>query len=116
MAKTSWTPRRGLLRITLGSGPLTRASDRLQALARVVVLLALLAAVPVAATVATATYSNGIAAADAEADSRHQVRARLLVDAAVRDIPPRSLQRPRSRPSRGPVMPAQSMNNDLVHG
>jgi hypothetical protein len=46
MAKTSWTPRRGLLRITLGSGPLTRASDRLQALARVAVLLALLAAVP----------------------------------------------------------------------
>jgi hypothetical protein len=83
MAGTDRTARRVLRRCTLVSGPLTRTSDRVQVLARLVVLLTVLAAVPVAGSVATVTYSDGIAAADAEAADRHQVGARLLDDAVV---------------------------------
>jgi hypothetical protein len=74
-------------RFTLGSGPLKRPSDRIQVLARVLLVLAVLTAVPVALAVATATASHMQALADAEAAGRHEVTATLL-EAAV--APPRS--------------------------
>jgi hypothetical protein len=74
-------------RFTLGSGPLKRSSDRIQVLARVLLVLAVLTAVPVALAVATATASHTQALADAEAAGRHEVTATLLEDAVA---PPRS--------------------------
>jgi hypothetical protein len=70
-------------RFTLGSGPLKRSSDRIQVLARVLLVLAVLTAVPVALAVATATASHTQALADAEAASRHEVTATLLEDAVA---------------------------------
>lgn len=63
---------------------LRRTSDRLETLARVLLVLALLAAVPVALAVATATYTNGVSLAATETASRHLVTARLLEDAEPR--------------------------------
>ncbi len=74
-------------RFTLGSGPLKRSSDRIQVLARVLLVLAVLTAVPVALAVATATASHTQALADAESASRHEVTATLLQDAVA---PPRN--------------------------
>ena len=45
-------------RFTLGSGPLKRTSDRLQALSRLVLLLAVLAVVPLAGLVGTAVSGH----------------------------------------------------------
>jgi hypothetical protein len=81
MSRNSGEPRRMLRRFALGSGPLKRGSDRLQVLARILVLITLLTAVPIALAVATAAYSQGRTVAAAEAAGRHQVRAELLVDA-----------------------------------
>ena len=69
-------------RFTLGSGPLKRSTDRIQVLARILLVLAVVMAVPVALTVATATGSHMRTVADAEAASRHQVSATLVEDAA----------------------------------
>jgi hypothetical protein len=70
-------------RFTLGSGPLRRSSDRIQVLTRVLLVLAVLTAVPVALAVATATASQTRTVIDAEAASRHQVTARLVEDAVA---------------------------------
>jgi hypothetical protein len=70
-----------LLRFTLGSGPLKRGSDRLQFLARVLLVCTVLAAVPISLAVATATYTQAGSEAAAAAEDQHRVIARLLDDA-----------------------------------
>src|SRR3712207_6380877 len=66
---------------TVGSGPLRRASDRLECLARVLLVVSLLTAVPVSLAFATATYTQASAQATARADDQYRVTARLLEDA-----------------------------------
>jgi hypothetical protein len=85
MSDDRGTARRMLRRFALGSGSLTRGSDRLQALARVLVVLILLTAIPVALSVATAAYSQSRSIAAAQSASRHQVTATLLEDAGTPD-------------------------------
>ena len=76
------TSSHGIRRFTLGSGPLKRNSDRLQFLARLLVLCSLVMAVPPALAVATVTHSRARAEATTEAEERHQVRATLQQDAS----------------------------------
>ena len=73
-------------RFMLGSGPLKRSTDRIQVLARVLLLLTVVMAVPIALAVATATGSQIRTVADAEAASRHQVSATLVDDAAAPSV------------------------------
>jgi hypothetical protein len=80
MPETSGTAHRLFRQFVLGSGPLKRGSDRLQVLARVLLVLALLTAIPIALAVVTAAYSHGQTVAAAEAADRHQVPAKLLDD------------------------------------
>jgi hypothetical protein len=75
------TSSHGIRRFTLGSGPLKRNSDRLQFLARVLVLCSLVMAVPPALAVATVTHSRARAEAATQAEERQQVRAVLQEDA-----------------------------------
>jgi hypothetical protein len=77
--------RQAVRRFTVGSGPLKRASDRLECLARVVLASVLLSAVAVALAVATATSARGRSEVLAQAAERHQVRAELLDDASPVD-------------------------------
>jgi hypothetical protein len=72
-----------LRRFMLGSGALKRTSDRLEVLARVLVVCSVLTAVPIALTVATETHVRARLEAVAEAAARHQVTATLLEDAPV---------------------------------
>jgi len=74
--------RRGLRRFTLGSGPLKRRSDRLQVLARVVVVLALLAAAPLAVVATEITHRSMESAAAVQVAERHRARAVVLEDTA----------------------------------
>jgi hypothetical protein len=83
MPETSGTARRLYRRFALGSGPLKRGTDRVQALARVLLALTVVTAIPVALAVATASYSHGQSVAAAEAAERHQVTAVLLADATA---------------------------------
>jgi hypothetical protein len=74
--RTGW-----LRRFTLGSGPLKRRSDRVQALARVVVAVSLLAA-PALAGVATDTTRASLEARATEQEAhRHRTDAVLLEEA-----------------------------------
>jgi hypothetical protein len=73
--------RRSLRRLTLGSGPLKRGSDRLQAIGRFLVLLSLFAAPVLAVAAATATAAHLRSVADAEAAERSSTSAVLLEDA-----------------------------------
>jgi hypothetical protein len=68
-------------RFTLGSGLLKRGSDRMQFAARVLLLILLVTAAPVALAVAGATGSQTRSLANAQAAARHQVGATLLADA-----------------------------------
>jgi hypothetical protein len=70
-------------RFTLGSGPLKRSSDRIQVLARVLLVLTVLTAIPIALAVATATDSTMRTTAETQAASRHQVDATLLEKAVA---------------------------------
>jgi hypothetical protein len=70
-------------RFTLGSGPLKRTSDRLEFLARVVLISVLLCAVAISLAVATASYTQARSEADAQAAERQQVNAELVEDASV---------------------------------
>jgi len=72
---------RSLRWFTLGSGPLKRGSDRLQVAGRLVVVLALLAAPPLAVAATTVTTAQFEARAEAEAAERSRVDAVLLEDA-----------------------------------
>ena len=83
MPETTGSGRRLFRRFALGSGPLKRGTDRLQFVARVLLLITVLTAIPVALAVVTANYSQGRTVAAAEAAARHQVTATLLVDAAA---------------------------------
>ncbi len=85
--RTSSDPpgRHGSRLAALRPSPLRRTSDRLEALAGVLVVLALLAAIPVALAVATATYTNGVSLAAAETASRRLVTGRLLEDGTSQD-------------------------------
>ena len=88
------TPGEALRRFTLGSGPLKRTSDRVQFLARVLLVCSLAGAVPVALVVASVTHAQVAAEAAAQSLARHQVDAALLADpVATRgadDVPPTS--------------------------
>jgi hypothetical protein len=68
-------------RVSLGTGPLKRTSDRLQFLARVLLVCTVLMALPIALAVATATHSQALAEAAAQAAERYQVDATLTEDA-----------------------------------
>jgi hypothetical protein len=81
-AREAGAVRRTLRRFTLGSGPLKRGSDRLQVAARLVVLLSLLLAPPLAVATAGAVTAHLEAVAHAEAGERSRVPAVLLQDAA----------------------------------
>ena len=69
---------RSLRWFTLGSGPLKRGSDRLQVAGRLVVVLALLVAPPlaVAAMAVTTAQLETLAAAEAAERTGHQVLGR----------------------------------------
>jgi hypothetical protein len=82
MPETSGSGRRLFRRFALGSGPLKRGTDRLQFVARVLLLVTVLTAIPVALAVMTANYSQRLTVVAAEAAERHHVTATLLVDAA----------------------------------
>lgn len=75
--------RRVLRRFTMGSGPLKRASDRLQVLSRSMLALLLLAAVPVALAVGVLTRSDLGRTAARQAAESHEVTARLITDAPL---------------------------------
>ena len=76
--------RRAVRGFTLGSGPLKRLSDRLQMVARVVVVLAVAAAPALAVAAATATTADLESVATTEAADRHPSQALVLHDAPVR--------------------------------
>jgi hypothetical protein len=77
--------RRAIRRFTLGSGPLKRRSDRVQLVARVLVVLAFVAAPPAAVVVAAVTTGDLEAVAATQAADRHQTRAVVLQDAPAPD-------------------------------
>ena len=67
-----------LRRFTLGSGPLKRTSDRLQFLARVLLVVSFVTAIPISLAVVSAAYTQARTQALAQAADRHPVTARLL--------------------------------------
>src|SRR5215211_1769557 len=73
-------------RFTLGSGPLKRTSDRLEFLARVLLVCTVLTVIPVALATATATYTQARAQGAAQVADRHRISA-VLADVAP--VPPR---------------------------
>jgi hypothetical protein len=75
--------RRLLRRWTLGSGPLRRRSDRVQALGRLLVVLSFLVAPLLAVAASSATAAHLRTTAAAEAAERSRTRAVLLEDAAT---------------------------------
>jgi hypothetical protein len=74
---------RGMRRALLGCGPLGRASDTVECLSRIVVLLVVLLSVPVALAVGTAVRSDLAAMARQQADERFPVTAVVTADAAA---------------------------------
>jgi len=83
-------------RFTLGSGPLKRTSDRLQFLARVLLVCSLATGIPVALVVASVVHAQGLTEATAQSHDRHEVDAELVTDppviASVADDLPRVLR------------------------
>ncbi|MCZ2860627.1 Rv1733c family protein [Blastococcus sp. VKM Ac-2987] len=73
--------RRALSRATLGSGPLKRGSDRVELASRLLCALVVVLAFPVALLVGTVVGMDTAAQARAQAASRTEVTAVLLVDA-----------------------------------
>jgi hypothetical protein len=69
-----------LRRFTLGSGPLKRSSDRLEFVARVLLVCSLLTAVPIGLAVGTAVHTHAVAQVTAQAADRHRVTATLMAD------------------------------------
>lgn len=76
--------RRAVRVFTLGSGPLKRRSDRLQAVARVVVVIAVATAPALAVAAATATTADLESVAATQAADRKASHALVLRDAPVR--------------------------------
>jgi hypothetical protein len=85
MPDNSRSAQRLLRWFALGSGPLKRGSDRLQVLARVLLVITVLTAIPFALAVVTASYSQGKIVAAAAAAERHRTTATLLTDAVTSD-------------------------------
>jgi len=83
MAETSGTLRRSVRLFALRSGPLTRPSDRIQALARLLVLGAVLASIPIAVSLSLATYGTVHAREAADARATRPATATLLSAAKV---------------------------------
>ena len=81
MAGPTNDARRALRRVTLGSGPLKRGSDRLELMSRLLCAVVLLLALPVALTVGTVACADASAQAREQAATRHEVEAVLLADA-----------------------------------
>jgi hypothetical protein len=73
--------RRTLRRFCLGSGPLKRASDHAELASRVLLVLVLLLALPVALTVGAVVYAGAEQRAAQETATRHPQVAVLLADA-----------------------------------
>jgi hypothetical protein len=89
------TSSRALRSFILGSGPLKRTSDRIQLLARVLLVCSLAMAIPVALVVASVTRTQVVAEAKAQSLARHQVDADLVAAPVVatrgsEDVPPTS--------------------------
>ena len=83
MTDGGWTTRELLRRFALGSGPLKRGSDRLQFVARLVLVGLIVAlAVPIGLAVGTAVHASDRTAAMEQAASRHRTTALLLADAS----------------------------------
>jgi|1186.fasta_scaffold691150_1 hypothetical protein len=76
MAETSGTIRRNVRLFAVRSGPLTRASDRIQALARLLVVVAVLATIPIAVALSVTTYDTVHAREAAAARSMRTTTAR----------------------------------------
>jgi hypothetical protein len=83
MPETSGAIRRGVRLFGLGSGPLTRGSDRIQALARLLLLTAVLTSIPVAVTLSVATYGKVRQQETAAARGTRLATATLMLDAMV---------------------------------
>src|SRR3954452_18195792 len=83
MAETSGTLRRSVRLFGLRPGPLTRPSDRIQALARLLVLGAVLASIPIAISLSLATYGTVHAREAAAARAARPATGTLLTDASV---------------------------------
>jgi hypothetical protein len=81
VASNGRIPNATLRRFMLGSGPLKRTSDRLEVLARVLLVCSVLTAVPIALTVASEIHARAALEAVAQTASRHQADATLLEDA-----------------------------------
>lgn len=79
--------RRTSRRFLLGSGPLKRASDRVQMAGRLLVVLSLFAAVPLALLAAGLTRTRLDAVAASQAAARHEVQAVVLADATSPTTP-----------------------------
>ena len=81
MHETRWRIRGAVRWFTLGSGPLRRGTDRFQAWCRVLLLVIVLAAAPLAWGMATLTGHHLSAVATEQAHARHRPDAVLLQDA-----------------------------------
>jgi hypothetical protein len=77
------TPGRAPRRLLAGLSPLTRGLDRVELASRVLCLLVVLLAVPVALTVAEVAGTDARQRADEQAVTRSQVPAALLADAVA---------------------------------
>jgi hypothetical protein len=77
------TASQALRRFTLGSGPLKRTSDRIQFLARVLLVCCLVTAIPVALVVASVVHAQALTEASAQSLERHQVDAELVAAPTV---------------------------------
>ena len=73
-------------RLTLGSGPLKRTSDRIEVLSRLMLAILLVLAAPVALAAVTATATDLRATAQQQSASRNQAVAVLLEDAVSRTL------------------------------
>jgi hypothetical protein len=77
-------PTTGRLRwSSLGTGPLTRGSDRLERLTRVLLVFCLLAAVPISVAAGRAADAQARSQVAADAVDRHRVPATLVGEAAA---------------------------------
>jgi len=83
MARQTASPGRVLRLLTLGSGPLKRASDRLEVLSCLALAAMVPLAVAVAVAVATATFTHGRLDVTAQRADRQQVVAQLQEDASA---------------------------------
>lgn len=87
MRETERRIHRAVRWFTVGSGPLRRGTDRVQALSRVALLVIVLAAAPVAWWAATLTGHHLAAVATEQAHARHRTDAVLLQDAVSSTSP-----------------------------